>query len=518
MEKLYSALRNPYLILISLSLFFYLFRLGAYGFVDWDEPFYSSRALMVLQYGDFIDQSDKAIGGLWTGAHPPLVIWMMAASIKIFGVSEFGFRFPIAITGVILVIFFYRLVLFLFNEKIALFSTLILCLNAYVTQYSRMAQLDIPVLMFLLLSFYFLVKGLQKSFFYYSISGLFLGLAILSKIIVGFFIPMIFFLYILYLLIIEKRFNKKALLGFLVQCSVGILVALPWFVLVTIKLGSAYWEQAINYHVLGRMGSALENHSSPFGLLYWIHQSIIRLNLFLPFMIYGMYVLLRKNLVNKEVKVLIYLWFILPFLIFTFTATKFHTYILYFILPEFLFCGIGVLFITKNLLRPARISLVIVLSLASFVWAMTHPFQRNLENIFRSINEFHFPFYNDLLIITLFLAGCGVLYFFIKKYLENRHLNSLRLQKVYLIIILVIYSVLNFNSLIRKNDFWIEKRKQILSMNLKDKNSITFIGEKTPVNQLNLQILKYFTGLDGSIVSSIQDKKNVINEITIIGK
>jgi 4-amino-4-deoxy-L-arabinose transferase-like glycosyltransferase len=117
MDKVYSTLKNPYFILISLCLFFYLFRLGSYGFVEWDEPFYSSRALMVVQYGDFIDQSEKALGGLWTGAHPPLVIWMMAASIKLFGVSEYGFRFPIAISGIILVIFFYRLVLLLFNKK-----------------------------------------------------------------------------------------------------------------------------------------------------------------------------------------------------------------------------------------------------------------------------------------------------------------------------------------------------------------------------------------------------------------
>ena len=483
--------------------------------MEWDEPFYSSRALMVMQYGDFIDQSDKAIGGLWTGAHPPLIIWLMAASIKLFGVSEFGFRFPIAVTGVVLVIFFYRLVLFLFNDKIALYSALILCLNAYVTQYSRMAQLDIPVLLFLLLSFYYLAKGMQQSFYNFFISGLFLGFAVLSKIIVGFFIPIIFLFFILYILTTEKKFDKKLVLGFLVQCFVGFSVALPWFILITIKLGSAYWEQTINYHVLGRMGTALENHSSPFGLFYWLLQTIIRLNIFIPFMIYGIYALLKKNLVSKEIKVLIFLWFIIPFLIFTFTATKFHTYILNFILPEILFCGIGVFYVTENLMRSSRIPKFIVLSLASFVWAMSLPIQRNLENIFRSINEFHFPFFNDLLIITLFLTGCGVLYFSIKKLLEMKQVNYFRIQKVYLIIILAVYFVLNFNSLIRKNNFWIEKRKQVINMNLECKNSITFIGEKSYVTELNLQILKYFTGLSGKILPVNKEINREADEVVI---
>lgn len=515
MNRLYSIFRNPYFLTISFALFFYLFRLGSYGFVEWDEPFYSSRALMVLQYGDFIDQSEKALGGLWTGAHPPLVIWMMAASIKIFGVSEFGFRFPIAFTGIILVVFFYRLVLFLFNEKIALYSTLIFLLNAHVTQYSRMAQLDIPVLMFLLLSFFYLVKGIQQSFYNYIISGVFLGFALLSKIIVGFLIPIIFLSFILYFLIAEKKINKKYVMGFFVQCFVGLLVALPWFILVTIKLGSAYWEQTINYHVLGRIGTALENHSSPFGLFYWIYQTIIRLNLFIPFLIYGIYVLYKRNIVNKEIKVLISFWFIIPFLVFTFTATKFHTYILNFILPEILFCGIGVFYFTENLMRRSRIALFITMSLASFVWAMTLPFQRNLENIFRSVNDFNFPQFNDLIIVIAFLTGCGTVYFLLKTFLEKKQYNFYKFQKIYLVILVLVYSILNFNSLIRKNDFWIEKRNQVLNMNLEGKNSIIFIGEKTYVNELNLQMLKYLTGLDGKILSTDQEIKGNGEEVLI---
>lgn len=517
MDKVYAVLKNPYLILIALALFFSLFRLGSYSFVEWDEPFYSSRALMVVQYGDFIDQSDKALGGLWTGAHPPLVIWMMAASIKIFGVSEFGFRFPIAITGIILVIFFYRLVLFLFNEKIAFYSALILCLNAYITQYSRMSQLDIPVLMFLLLSFYYMVRGLNGKFHNFFISGLFFGFALLSKIIVGFFIPIIFLFFILYILIIERKFDKKLVMGFLVQCLVGLLIALPWFIIITIKLGSAYWEQTINYHVLGRIGTALENHSSPFGLFYWIHQTIIRLNLFIPFLIYGIYALLKKNIINKELKILLSLWFIIPFLVFTFAATKFHTYILNFILPEILFCGIGVFYVTENLIRESRISVFIVLSLASFVWAMTLPFQRNLENIFKSINDFHLPQFNDLIIVLLFIVGCVALYLITKKLLSKKKLNFFRLQKIYLIIIFAIYSILNFNSLIRKNDFWIEKRKKLLNMNLEGKKSITFLGEKSYVAELNLQILKYYTGLDGKILPSNQEINIHNDEVLISG-
>lgn len=78
----------------------------------------------------------------------------------------------------------------------------------------------------------------------------------------------------------------------------------------------------------------------------------------------------------------------------------------------------------------------------------------------------------------------------------------------------MIYFVLNFNSLIRKNDFWIEKRNNVLDMNLKGKNAITFICEKSSVAELNLQIVKYLTGLDGEIIP----KSNTLNreEIEIL--
>jgi hypothetical protein len=522
MKRIRLIITNHYFILTALALFFYFFRLGSYGFVEWDEPFYSSRALIVLQYNEIVDQSAQALGGLWTGAHPPLIIWLMAASIKIFGVSEFGFRFPIALTGVILVIFFYRLVLYLFNENIAFYSALILCLNAYVTQYSRMAQLDIPVLMFLLLTFYYLVRGLHKKFYNFFISGLFLGFAILSKIIVGFFIPIIFFSFILYFILVNKNWDKKLILGLLVQCFVALLVTLPWFILVTIKLGSAYWDYTINYHVLGRMGTALENHSSPFGLFYWMHQTLIKLNLFVPFLLYGMYVFLKKNIVNKDIKVLIFLWFIIPFLVFTITATKFHTYILNFILPEILFCGIGVYSVIEKPLNVSKIASFITLSLASIVWAQTIPFQRNLENIFRNINAFQFPQTTDLLVLILFLAGNITAYILIKKLFEKKETKLSRLQMKYLTIIFFIYLVTNFNPLIRTNDYWIKKRSQVLNMDLKNKNSIIFVGEKTYDNELNLQILKYLTGLDGYIISEnlYKDQNSPARkgEIIILGK
>jgi len=521
MENIKSVISNHYFVLTVLALFFYLFRLGSYDFYEWDEPYYSSRALMVLQHNEIIDQSSNAIGGLWTGSHPPLVIWCMALSVKLLGVSEFGFRFPVAIAGVLLVIFFYKLVLLLFNKKIAFYAALILCLNSYVTQYSRMAQLDIPVLLFCLLSFYYLVKGLNKDFYNYFISGLFLGLALLSKIIVGFLIPIIFFSFILYILIKEKRLNKKIIFGLFAQYITALIIAFPWYLLITLQQGAAYWEMAMQYHVLGRMGKALENHSSPLGYFYWLHQTLIRLNLFIPFLLYGFYVFAKKNILRKDLKILIILWLVIPFLVFTVTATKYPTYILNFILPEILFCSIGIYDMFENFINKSKTALFILLSLSSLTWALTLPFQHNLENAFSMINSLSIPDWKDISILILFIAGSFLIYFLLKKLFHKVNFEPQRLLVKYLVTVFIIYFILNFNSLIRKGDFWIETRAQILDSDLKNKNSLIFVGEKISVNEFNLQILNYYTGLFGYIVSPSQfkdKKKDDIENAVIINK
>ena len=51
----------------------------------WDEALYCVRANACLQFGAWLDQTQYAVGGLYSSTHPPLLIWLMAGFVKLFG-------------------------------------------------------------------------------------------------------------------------------------------------------------------------------------------------------------------------------------------------------------------------------------------------------------------------------------------------------------------------------------------------------------------------------------------------
>lgn len=81
-----------YLVII-LALFA-LFDAFAFGLTDLDEGCYSSIARQMAATGDYL--TPQLYGEPWF-QKPPLLYWSMAASMKVFGPSEFGVRLPSAV-------------------------------------------------------------------------------------------------------------------------------------------------------------------------------------------------------------------------------------------------------------------------------------------------------------------------------------------------------------------------------------------------------------------------------------
>src|SRR5262245_42216926 len=88
---------------------YHVVRLGSTDLHEWDEAVYGVRTLAILQRGDWLDQSAGSIGGLWSAAHPPFAIWMMALSAKLFGLNEWSLRLPSALCGLGCVVVLYGL-------------------------------------------------------------------------------------------------------------------------------------------------------------------------------------------------------------------------------------------------------------------------------------------------------------------------------------------------------------------------------------------------------------------------
>jgi len=76
--------------------------LGAQPLYEWDEARHGQNALEMLRNGDFINYFYRGQHDTWN-AKPPLLIWSVVASYKLFGLSEYALRFPSAVVAIITV-------------------------------------------------------------------------------------------------------------------------------------------------------------------------------------------------------------------------------------------------------------------------------------------------------------------------------------------------------------------------------------------------------------------------------
>ena len=125
--------------------------------------------------------------------------------------------------------------------------------------FARLAMTDVPLVFFILGSIYFFVlsEKTEKTNQYAALSGLFFGLALMTKQIAALLIPLILFIY----LIATKR-NIRFLFTkhFTLFWGVGLLVFSPWLIYMNARFGSQFWYSYFVYDVVTRTVGTVEGH------------------------------------------------------------------------------------------------------------------------------------------------------------------------------------------------------------------------------------------------------------------
>lgn len=155
--------------LISLAL--RLFHLGTpKGFV-FDEVYYVDGARDYLAHGVEVSGNEPEFV-----VHPPIGKWLIALGIKIFGDSEFGWRFSGAILGSAMIVLIALIAQRLFrNSFLTIAASFLMAADGLALVHSRTALLDIFLSFFVLLATYlFLMR-------WHWWAGIALGLAISTK-------------------------------------------------------------------------------------------------------------------------------------------------------------------------------------------------------------------------------------------------------------------------------------------------------------------------------------------------
>lgn len=295
----------------------------------WDEGMYASRVLSIHQNGDFWDQSVHSVGGFYSGSHPPLLIWIGYVFTLALGTSAWVFKIIPFLFGLGCIYLIMRLGEKLFDLKTGFFAALIFSSNLIFNIFAKRFQFDIPYTFLILLAFYFFTMymyGPQKKYIYFT--GIVLGLCLMIKILVGFYIPIILFGFYL----LKRKEIPFKLNDLIILTAVGVVIALPWHLYMISTYGNEFLHYFMGFHILDRAFIGVEENVKGSGPLYHINYFLS----ILPFSIIVFFSLVkdaRKFRYLSWQKILIWVWFLSGLVITALFRTKLEVYVLLFLIP-----------------------------------------------------------------------------------------------------------------------------------------------------------------------------------------
>ena len=165
------------------------------GFV-FDEVYYAQNANSLLHHGVELDPKTAAAEFI---VHPPVGKWMIALGIKLFGYHEFGWRIAAAVAGSLSIVMIFYIAKRLFNNYfLSLSAGILMSADGLHLVMSRTALLDIFLMFFTLLGFFFLLRNQHWA------AGISLGLAAATKWSGLYYL----IAYLLFTLYVDYRRNK----------------------------------------------------------------------------------------------------------------------------------------------------------------------------------------------------------------------------------------------------------------------------------------------------------------------
>ncbi|MCF8258038.1 MAG: glycosyltransferase family 39 protein [Flavobacteriales bacterium] len=260
------------LLIAVLAAFAFIPLLGSVNLFDWDEVNFAEAAREMLVTDDY---SFVQINFQPFWEKPPLFIWMQAVCMKVFGVNAFAARLPNAIAGITTLVLLFRIGSRIINPRFGLLWTLTFAGSMLPGFYFRSGIIDPWFNLFIYLGVHQLALG-SHSFPMERkrilLSGLFIGLAVLTKGPVGLLLPLIAI--VIYGLWhwkkVKVRWTDPLLFLFLV-----LLVGFSWFFAELLRGHGHVVQDFIAYNIrLATEGEA--GHVQPF----WYHSVVLLIGCF----------------------------------------------------------------------------------------------------------------------------------------------------------------------------------------------------------------------------------------------
>ena len=328
------------LLICAAALYFlYFFGLTRTGMLGPDEPRYAAIGRAMADSGDWV--TPRLWGDAWF-EKPPLLYWMTALAVKAGCDEDLAPRLPVALMSVAFLVFFFFVLRREFGPRAAAFSTVVLGTSAGWLAYSHVAVPDLPMSA-TFAACMLLLFPLPHSRRSVLPAGILLGLAILAKGLVplALFVPALWWM--------RHRPRDLAIVP-----ATAVVIAAPWYVLVTARNGSAFIDEFFWKHHFARIVSPSLMHVRP----VWFYVPVLLAALFpwTPLLV----------LLSRRSHRFLLAWFAWGFVLFSLSLNKLPGYLLPLLPPLAALIGIAV---AEAPARP-RITSIAFAACAALLWFM----------------------------------------------------------------------------------------------------------------------------------------------------
>jgi 4-amino-4-deoxy-L-arabinose transferase-like glycosyltransferase len=317
-------------LLLVLSAALLLLRLGAVPLLGPDEPRYVRVAVEMHRSGHWVTPT---LGGQPWLEKPILYYWLAGASFSVLGETEAAARLPSVLAALLLVgataLFGARLL----GRSAGLHAGFVLGTSVLVFAFGRAATMDMLLAAFTTLAIGFLGLDLLGIAGRLAVPAAWvcMGVATLAKGPIGFLLPgLVVCVYAL----AARRFDplRRALSP--AGIALFLLVAAPWYVLVSLDQGRAFLDVFLLNHNLARFTSTVHHH--PGSVVYY-----------LPVLLAGVFpwsglvlpAFARLEPRRRDVDLFVLAWLLAPLAFFSVAGSKLPGYVLPCLAPLALLMG-----------------------------------------------------------------------------------------------------------------------------------------------------------------------------------
>ena len=300
----------------------YFLNLGVSSIWDANEAFYAQTPREMIETGDYVTPSFNFQLRM---NKPVLSYWNVAASYRVFGISEWSERLPIALGAFVIIGTAFGLGRLLSGTFGGLLAALVLATSPRLLLLARRIIIDIHITMWMglvLLCFALAETRPQRRRLYLCLMYVAAGFGVLTKGPVAVFLPAVaFFIY----LASQKRLGDLRHMLLPTGAVISLAIVVPWYYLLYREHGWEYIGSFIFGENLGRYAEAVGEQSR--GLLFYIPVMLADLfpwSLMIPLALWWA---IRCHRGDRVARLLV-VWIAVVVVFFSLSGTKEDLYIL----------------------------------------------------------------------------------------------------------------------------------------------------------------------------------------------